>query len=109
MLPSGPANDASPVKFIDTGLDTFLKALEAKGAIAEPEHPQGGRRRRDADRRRWPRDRQAQRGGDARPRSSPEGSRLAATALGGKAGRTVQLEVADGRFLIKSLSSVTEL
>ena len=37
------------------------------------------------------------------------GASLAATALGGNAGRTVQLEVADGRFLIKSLSSVTEL
>jgi len=37
------------------------------------------------------------------------GLKLAATALGGSAGRTVQLEVADGRFLIKSLSSVTEI
>jgi chemotaxis protein CheD len=37
------------------------------------------------------------------------GLSLTATALGGNAGRTVQLEVADGRFLIKSLSSVSEL
>jgi chemotaxis receptor (MCP) glutamine deamidase CheD len=37
------------------------------------------------------------------------GLTIAATALGGNAGRTVQLEVSDGRFLIKSLSSVTEL
>ena len=27
MLPSGPANSSSPVKLIDTGLDTFLRAL----------------------------------------------------------------------------------
>ncbi len=37
------------------------------------------------------------------------GLALQASALGGNAGRTVQLEVSDGRFLIKSLSSVTEL
>jgi chemotaxis receptor (MCP) glutamine deamidase CheD len=37
------------------------------------------------------------------------GLSLTAAALGGNAGRTVQLEVADGRLLIKSLSSVTEL
>ena len=33
MLPSGPANGGSPVKFIDTGLDSFLKAMEARGAM----------------------------------------------------------------------------
>ena len=33
MLPSGQPNGSSPVKFIDTGLDTFLKAFEAKGAM----------------------------------------------------------------------------
>jgi chemotaxis protein CheD len=33
MLPNGPANNGSPVKFIDTGLDVFLKAVEAKGAM----------------------------------------------------------------------------
>jgi len=37
------------------------------------------------------------------------GLNLTASSLGGNVGRTVQLEVADGRFLIKSLSSVTEL
>jgi chemotaxis receptor (MCP) glutamine deamidase CheD len=37
------------------------------------------------------------------------GLNLTAASLGGNVGRTVQLEVADGRFLIKSLSSVTEL
>jgi len=33
MLPNGPANNSSPVKFIDTGLDTFLTAMADKGAI----------------------------------------------------------------------------
>jgi len=33
MLPNGPANSGSPVKFIDTGLDEFLHAVEAKGAV----------------------------------------------------------------------------
>ena len=37
------------------------------------------------------------------------GLNLTASSLGGNVGRTVQLEVADGRFLIKSLSSVSEL
>ena len=33
MLPTGPANATSPVKFIDSGIDTFLKAIEARGAV----------------------------------------------------------------------------
>jgi len=37
------------------------------------------------------------------------GLRLTAGALGGTAGRTVQLEVGDGRFIVKSLSTITEL
>ena len=108
MLPNGPANAASPVKFIDTGLDTFLKAMEAKGAVmnrsifkaagAAAMLTVGGGLaigKRNAEM--------------IQAALTERGISLAATALGGNAGRTVQLEVADGRFLIKSLSSVSEL
>jgi chemotaxis protein CheD len=108
MLPNGPANNASPVKFIDTGLDTFLKAMEAKGAMptrcilkaagAAAMLTVGGGLaigKRNAEM--------------MQVALAERGLSLAAAALGGNAGRTVQLEVADGRFLIKSLSSVTEL
>jgi chemotaxis protein CheD len=108
MLPSGPANNASPVKFIDTGLDTYLKALEAKGAVLSRciFKAAGGAAmltiggglaigKRNAE--------------SMQAALAERGYKLAATALGGNAGRTVQLEVADGRFLIKSLSTVSEL
>jgi chemotaxis protein CheD len=108
MLPSGPANVASPVKFIDTGLDAYLKALEAKGALLNRSviKAAGGAAMLTVG------------GGLAIGKRNAEslqgalterGLTLTATAIGGTAGRTVQLEVADGRFLIKSLSSVTEL
>ena len=108
MLPNGPANGGSPVKFIDTGLDTFLKAMEAKGAVLNRSIIKAagaaamltvggglaiGKRNAEA----------------MRAALAERGLSLTATALGGNAGRTVQLEVVDGRFLIKSLSSVTEL
>jgi chemotaxis protein CheD len=108
MLPSGPANEGSPVKFIDTGLDTFLKAFEAKGAMSSRSIFKaagaaamlmvgGGLAigKRNAE--------------SMEAALAARGISLAATALGGNAGRTVQLEVGDGRFLIKSLSSVIEL
>ena len=108
MLPNGPANNASPVKFIDTGLDTFFKALEAKGAVMSRStlKAAGAAAMLTVG------------GGLAIGKRNAEmmqtaliqrGLLLTATALGGNAGRTVQLEVSDGRFLIKSLSSVTEL
>lgn len=108
MLPSGPANNRSPVKFIDPGLDTFLHALEARGAVLNCSMLKAagaaamltvggglaiGKRNAEA----------------VQAGLSSWGLSLTATALGGNVGRTVQLEVADGRFLIKSLSSVTEL
>jgi chemotaxis protein CheD len=108
MLPNGPANNGSPVKFIDTGLDVFLKAVEAKGAMLSRSVFKAagaaamltvggglaiGKRNADA----------------MAAALAERGYSLTATALGGNAGRTVQLEVADGRFLIKSLSSVSEL
>ena len=108
MLPNGPANNASPVKFIDTGLDTFLKAMEAQGAALN----------RSVFKAAGAAAMLTVGGGLAIGKRNAEmmqaalaerGVSLAATALGGNAGRTVQLEVADGRFLIKSLSSVSEL
>jgi chemotaxis protein CheD len=108
MLPNGPANEGSPVKFIDTGLDTFLKALEAKGATlsrctikaagAAAMLTVGGGLaigKRNAE--------------SMQSALAERGLTLAASSLGGTAGRTVQLTVSDGRFLIKSLSSITEL
>ncbi len=108
MLPSGPANEGSPVKFIDTGLDVYLKTMEAKGAVpnrcvikaagaAAMLMVGGGLAigKRNAE--------------TMQTALAQRGLTLTATALGGNAGRTVQLDVGDGRFLIKSLSSVTEL
>jgi chemotaxis protein CheD len=108
MLPNGPANAGSPVKFIDSGLDAFLKAVEARGAAMNRSILKAagaaamltvggglaiGKRNADA----------------IHTALAERGLALTAASLGGTAGRTVQLEVADGRFLIKSLSSVTEL
>ncbi len=108
MLPAGPANGSSPVKFIDTGIDTFLGALQSNGAslqrtifkaagAAAMLTVGGGLAigKRNAD--------------SIRAALAERGLPLTATALGGNAGRTVQLEVGNGRFLIKSLSTVTEL
>ena len=108
MLPNGPANNSSPVKFIDTGLDTFLKAMEAQGATLN----------RSVFKAAGAAAMLTVGGGLAIGKRNAEmmesalaerGLTITATSLGGNAGRTVQLEVSDGRFLIKSLSSVTEL
>jgi chemotaxis protein CheD len=108
MLPSGPTGSGGPVKFIATGLDTFLQALQgeganmsrtlfkAAGAAAMLTLGKGisiGQRNHEA----------------ILAAMAERNLALAANALGGSAGRTVQLEVADGRFLIKSLSSTTEI
>ncbi len=108
MLPNGPANSGSPVKFIDPGLDSFFTAVEAKGAVLSRSSLKAagaaamltvggglgiGKRNSEA----------------MTAALAARGLSLTASAFGGTAGRTVQLEVVDGRFLIKSLSSVTEL
>ena len=108
MLPSGPASGSNPVKFIDTGLDPFLRALESKGAMLS----------RCAIKAAGAAAMLTVGGGLAIGKRNAEalqaalaqrGLALQASSLGGNAGRTVQLEVSDGRFLIKSLSSTTEL
>jgi chemotaxis protein CheD len=108
MLPAGNADTIAPVKFIDPGLDTFLRELERSGAILGRSVMKAagaaamltvggglnvGRRNAEA----------------IQAAMLKRGLPLKATALGGNVGRTVQLNVSDGRFLIKSLSSITEL
>jgi chemotaxis protein CheD len=108
MLPNGPVTSGSPVKFIDTGLDVFLRALEAKGAFLNRSLLKaagaaamltigGGLAigKRNAE--------------SMQAALSERGLTLVATSLGGNAGRTVQLDVGNGRLLIKSLSTVSEL
>ena len=108
MLPAGPANSRSPVKFIDSGMDVYLRELEARGAFlgrsmfkaagAAAMLTVGGGLaigKRNAE--------------SVQTALAQRGLGLTAMALGGTVGRTVQLDVGDGRFLIKSLSSVTEL
>lgn len=108
MLPNGSANGASPVKFIDTGFERFLEALEARGAVPSRSllKAAGAAAMLTVG------------GGISIGKRNEEmmlatlaehGFQLTASALGGSVGRTVQLDVADGRFLIRSLSSVTEL
>jgi chemotaxis protein CheD len=108
MLPSGQA-DGLPVKFVDAGLPTFLRAFRSAGG-----HPQRselkavggaamlalasngleiGRRNADA----------------VLAALDAAGLRLHASELGGKSGRTVQLSVGTGRLLVKSIDVVREL
>lgn len=108
MLPSGPLA-YPPVKFVDSGLPTFLAefakvggsprraVLKAAGGAAMlavvATTMEIGKRNADA----------------LEKALSQHGLRLQGSDLGGKAGRTVQLEPATGRLLIKSVSSVSVL
>lgn len=108
MLPSG-AGGGPPVKFVDEGFDRLLAALRAVGgspARAEFKAAGGasmlavmagaldiGRRNAQA----------------VEARLAGAGLRLAASDLGGSAGRTVQLAVGNGRLLIKSVSGTKTL
>lgn len=113
MLPEGTpqpraSSGGAPVKFIEPGLDTFLTAFarqggspgrtvfRAAGGAAMLSVGGGlgvGKRNAEA----------------MQTALRERGLRLAAEDLGGNAGRTVQLEVAGGRFLVKSLSRLAEL
>jgi chemotaxis protein CheD len=108
MLPSGPLTNP-PVKFVDSGLPTFLAEFQRAGG--QPRRSQlkaaGGAAmlavvattmeigKRNAE--------------ALQAALGQHGLRLAGQDLGGKAGRTVQLEPATGRLLIKSVSSVSVL
>jgi chemotaxis protein CheD len=108
MLPSGPPTGASPVKFIATGLDTFLNELEAQGASLSRTvfKAAGGAAMLTVGK-----------GVSIGMRNhetilaalAERNLQLTASALGGSIGRTVQLGVGDGRLLIMSLSSVAEI
>lgn len=110
MLPSGPPDGAgTPAKFIDAGLDVFLDALEAHGASRRSLRLKAAGGAATL---------QVLAGGLAiGGRNSVAlvsaltrvGLRLAASDFGGTSGRTVQLHVGNGRFLVKSLSTVHEL
>ena len=108
MLPAGPPG-GPPAKFIDGGLKAFLDGFTQQGG--RPRHAQlkgaggaamlsivsGGLEigRRNAE---------AVAAGLA-----ALGLTLHARDFGGTSGRTVQLEVANGRLLVKSVSTVTSL
>jgi chemotaxis protein CheD len=108
MLPSGPLN-SPPVKFVDSGLPTLLAEFQRAGG--QPRRAQlkaaGGAAmlavvattmeigKRNAE--------------ALQIALGQNGLRLHQQDLGGKSGRTVQLEPATGRLLIKSVSSVSVL
>jgi chemotaxis protein CheD len=108
MLPSGPLTHP-PVKFVDSGLPQFLSEFKRRGG--DPRRAQVkaaggaamlavmastmeiGRRNAEA----------------LQVALGNHGLRLCRADLGGKAGRTVQLEPATGRLLVKSVTSVSVL
>jgi chemotaxis protein CheD len=108
MLPVGPPG-GPPVKFIEGGLQVFLQGFEKHGGRPGSAQFKGvggaamlsilsggqeiGRRNAEA----------------IAAGLAALGFKLHARDLGGTAGRTVQLEVATGRLLVKSMSSVTYL
>jgi chemotaxis protein CheD len=108
MLPSGPLTSL-PVKFVDSGLPTLLAEFQRAGG--RPRRAQlkaaGGAAmlavvatsmeigRRNAE--------------ALQAALGRHGLRLDRHDFGGKTGRTVQLEAATGRLLIKSVSSVSVL
>jgi chemotaxis protein CheD len=111
MLPSGAAGPTpgTPVKFVDGGLDHFLHAfksiggqlpraqLKAAGGAAMLAIMSAGM---DIGQRN---------GAAIRAGLGAAGLRLHAHDLGGSSGRTVLLTAADGRLLVKSVSSTSVL
>jgi chemotaxis protein CheD len=108
MLPSGSGGGGA-VKFVDAGLPALLSAFEARGGnvrLAQFKAAGGaamlaintgtmeiGRRNTEA----------------LQAALAARGLRLAATDFGGSAGRTVQLEVPNGRLHVKSVSKASVL
>ena len=108
MLPSGPLT-SPPVKFVDSGLPQFFSEFKRRGGDpkrAEMKAAGGaamlaivastmeiGKRNGEA----------------VQAALGALGLRLHRSDLGGKAGRTVQLEPATGRLLVKSVTSVSVL
>lgn len=108
MLPSGPLTSL-PVKFVDSGLPTLLAEFQRAGG--RPRRAQlkaaGGAAMLAVVATSMEIGR---RNGEALHAAlGQHGLRLHKQDLGGKSGRTVQLEPATGRLLIKSVSSVSVL
>jgi len=108
MLPAGPLAEP-PAKFVDSGLVAFLAAFEQAGGTPRRAHLKAaggaamlaivatsmeiGKRNAAA----------------LESALGARGLRLRAHDLGGKSGRTVQLEPATGRLLVKSVTNVSVL
>ena len=108
MLPLGPTG-VPPAKFVESGIDPFLEAFSKLGGSTRRAHLKaaGGASMLTV-----------MTGGlDIGRRNSEtlakelvaRGLTLKGSALGGTAGRTVQLSVGDGRFLVKSVSNISAL
>jgi chemotaxis protein CheD len=108
MLPCGPLSHP-PVKFVDSGLPTFLAEFAKAGGIARRAQfkAAGGAAMLAVVATTME---IGKRNGEAvQAALVAQGLRLHRSDLGGKAGRTVQMEPATGRLLIKSVSSVSVL
>jgi chemotaxis protein CheD len=112
MLPQGPPEQVgptTPVKFIQGGLERFLAELRSKGvnparaqlkAVGGASMLQLGGGGLEIGKR----------NGDMIIAAlSALGLRLAASDMGGRSGRTVQLEVGTGRLFVKSVATVREI
>jgi chemotaxis protein CheD len=96
MLPSGPLTNP-PVKFVDSGLPQFFSEFTRRGGNLRRAQMAStmeiGKRNAEA----------------LQAALSQHGLRLHGSDLGGKSGRTVQLEGSTGRLLVKSVTSVSVL
>lgn len=109
MLPTrGPVDPASPVKYVDGGLEVFLGAFQrAGGALPRTVFKLAGGAATlpmSAGLEIGRRNGEAIAAGLERA-----GLRVTAQDLGGRAGRTVQLHVGTGRLLVRSVSTAHEL
>jgi chemotaxis protein CheD len=109
MLPTGDESGGPPVKFVSGGFNRFMDGFRGAGGLPSRAHFKAaggaamlqmlsngleiGKRNVDA----------------VHGAVSSAGFRLAASDVGGRAGRTVQLEVGTGRLLVKSLAVTTTL
>ena len=108
MLPSGPLSHP-PVKFVDSGLPQFFSEFKRRGG--DPKRAEmkaaGGAAMLAIVATSME---IGKRNGEALQAALGQmGLRLLRSDLGGKAGRTVQLEPGTGRLLIKSVTTVSVL
>jgi chemotaxis protein CheD len=108
MLPSGSAG-GPPVKFVETGMGTFLAAFEAKGGSTRRARIKaaGGAAMLAVSASGLEIGKRNAQAVEAALRG--RGLALHATDLGGNAGRTVQLEVGTGRLQVKSVMKTADI